>query len=126
MDVVWPAILRADEEIDIVLVRSEDAWRRDTDLSGYDEPGTLVDSRGRVFRFVFHSNSRISIFFGGRRGYQEPVFQKRTMSAEELCNFVRPYLSAIGNPALSALEAISRADETSDIPTRIVQLIESL
>lgn len=107
----WPALLRRDGEVDIQIVESGDQWRRDTDLSGYDEPGLLVASDGRVYDLAYEPPSPYKRFLG-HAGYQRPVRRDGGMTRPELLEFVGPHLGAVSDETWE--EFRTAADEVGD------------
>lgn len=103
----WPALLESHDEIDIVVIESLDRWEKDHDLSGYDQPGMLVASDGRVYDLVFEPRRRRLPWFGPH-GYQRPISRERTMTREELYEFVGPILRELGENVWQRFEQETR------------------
>jgi hypothetical protein len=104
--VKWPAALRFDGESDVSIVQSDEEWTHDTDLSGYRQEGSLLDSAGNLFVLVFEPASGVSRFLD-RRDYLRPVSAGKQLSIEDALEYLRPQARAYGPSILQQLQDLA-------------------
>jgi hypothetical protein len=122
--VAWPAALKFDVEHDVTFVTDRAEWDEDTDLTGYPEPGMLIDREGRVFRTVFEPVrglwARATARAPGKTAL-EPTGQ--LLTPEQWLEACDSALRTYDPRGYKALQELLASPRSTDVPLEILRIL---
>lgn len=123
--IAWPAMLKLANEDDVLIVSSWEEWVRDHDLSGYDEPGVLIAGDGQVYDLKFEPKRQLLSWLGPK-GFQRPVPRGERISTEELLEFLRPQVEALGTQTEAEIDRLAQNYDARSLPTKIIVYLKEM
>ena len=120
VSVAWPAAIKFANEAELSIVRDQDEWQLDPDLSAwpYDERDRLVDSDGREHRIAWSGDRR--------RGTATPEATERVLSPEEVSTLFEGHLESIGVSLSAYRERVAKAPTNDRARESLAFFLEQL
>jgi hypothetical protein len=122
--VTWPAALKLDVESEMTFVTDREEWDGDPELTGFPEPGMLIDSEGWVFRIVFEPARGLwasaTAQAPGKTALQPTGQQLTPEQWLETCDLALRTDDPRGYKALQELLASPRS---TDVPLEILRIL---